>query len=92
MSSLQLKSAALHESDRRARRQYALFWGGVAIEALLIGAFLFLADWQNRTHLLLFFSTLGVFYAIALGIVSLSLRLDDSTRRILKAIGLAIRD
>ncbi len=92
MQTTDLVSAALREHDRRARSQQWLFWGGVAIEAALIAAFLILADWRNRTHVLLFISTLGVFYAVALGVVSLTLRLDDSTRRILKAVGLMSPD
>ena len=88
MTTHDVVSAALRVHDRRTRWQAWMFWGGVAIEAALIVAFLFLADWKNRTHVLLFISTLGVFYALALGVVSLTLRLDDSTRRVLTAVGL----
>jgi hypothetical protein len=85
-------TAALREADRRARWQFWLFWSGVAIEAALIGAFLWLADWSNRTHLLLFFSTLGVFYAVALGIASVSIRVEDCTRRVLQALSLDLKE
>ena len=85
-------AAALREVDRRALWQRRLFWGAVALEAALIAAFLGLADWRNRTHVLLFMSTLGVFYAIALGIASLTLRLDACTRRILQAVSLLGRE
>ena len=83
---------ALRDAARRARWQHWLFWGALGIEAALIIAFLALADWQNRTHVLLFVATLGTFYAIGLGVASLSLRLDDCTRRILQAVSLVTRE
>ena len=83
---------ALGEAERRARWQSWLFWGSVGIEAVLIAGFIGLADWRNRSHVLLFLSTLGVFYAIALGVASLTLRLDDCTRRILTAVSLLARE
>lgn len=82
----------LREAERRARWQGWLFWGSVAIEGLLIAGFLALADWRNRTHVLLFVSTLGVYYAIALGVASLTLRLEECTRRILQGVNLLRRD
>ena len=85
-------AAALREADRRARWQPRLFWGAVAIEAALIVSSLTLADWQNRTHVLLFLSTLGICYAVALGVVSLTLRLDECTRRILRSVSLVTND
>ncbi len=88
MTTTDAVAVALREADRRARWQQWLFWGAVAIEAGLIISFLALADWRNRTHVLLFLATLGTFYAIALGVASLSLRLDDCTRRILQAVSL----
>jgi hypothetical protein len=78
----------LREAERRARWQQWLFWGSVAIEALLIAGFLGLADWRNRTHVLLFLSTLGVYYALALAVASLTLRLEECTRRILQGVKL----
>ena len=85
-------SAALQEADRQSRRQRLLFWGAAAIEAALIASFLALADWGDRTHVLLFLSTLGVFYAIGLGVASLTFRVDDAARRILQALSLVVRE
>lgn len=92
MTTINAVSAALNEAERRARRQHRVFWGAVAIEAGLIGSFLALADWGNRTHILLFLSTLGICYAIGLGVASLTFRVDDATRRMLQAVSLAARE
>ena len=81
--------AGLAEADRAERRQRALLFAAVGVEALLIAAFLLLADFANRTHLLLFISAMVIYSMVGLGVGALALRIDHGNRRVLEALRLA---
>ena len=80
--------AGLAEADRLARRQRQCLFAAVAIEAALIAAFVLLADFTNRTHFLLFVSTIAVYSTIGAGLVALAARIDQGNRRVLEALRL----
>ena len=82
------KAAALAEADRVDSRQTAIFWLTVLIEAGLIAAFLALADFKDRTHMLLFIASMSVYSTIALGVAGLNMRLEQGQRHMLEALKL----
>lgn len=82
------KAAALAEADRLESKHLWIFWLTVAIEAGLIAGFLALADFSDRTHILLFISSMAVYSTVALGVAGLNMRLDQGQRRLLEALKL----
>ena len=82
------KAAALAEADRVDSRQTVIFWLTVFIEAGLIAAFLALADFSNRTHMLLFIASMSVYSTVALGVAGLNMRLEQGQRHMLEALKL----
>lgn len=81
--------AGLAEADRAERRQRLLLFAAVAVESLLIAAFLWLADFSNRTHVLLFISAMVIYSMIGLGVGALAIRIDHGNRRVIEALRLA---
>ena len=86
MTALDPKAAALAEADRLDARQATIFWLTILIEAGLIAAFLLLADFKDRTHMLLFIASMSVYSTVALGVAGLNMRLEQSQRRMLEAL------
>ena len=81
--------AALAQADRSARNQRLFILAAAAIEAALIAAFLLLADFGNRTHVLLFVSTIAVYSTIGAALLALAARIDQSNHRVIEALRLA---
>lgn len=84
--------AGLAEADRLERRQRTILFASVAVESVLIAAFLLLADFSNRTHLLLFISAMVIYSMVGLGVGALAMRIDHGNRRVLEALRLASKD
>lgn len=80
------RRAALARIERSERNYRAAFFGAVVLEALFLAAFLLLADFRDRVHLLLLISTVAVYTIIALGLLALGAHVSGNTRRVLKAV------
>ena len=80
------RRAALARIDRSERNYRLAFFGAVALEGLFLAAFLLLADFKDRVHLLLFISTVAVYTIIALGLLALGAHVNRGTLRVLKAL------
>lgn len=71
----------------RAERNYRLaFFGAVALEGVFLAAFLLLADFRNKTHVLLLLSTVMSYSVIVLGLVALGAHANRAALRVLQAI------
>lgn len=81
--------SALAQADRSARNQRLFILAAAGIEAALIAAFLLLADFGNRTHALLFVSTIAVYSTVGAGLLALAARIDQSNHRVIEALRLA---
>ena len=80
---------ALERIDRAERRYKLAFAAAVGIEALMLPAYLALADLSNRTHVLLLIATVATYTILALGLVALGAHVNRNTLRILRAVQLA---
>ncbi len=80
---------ALERIDRAERRYKLAFAAAVGIEALMLPAYLVLADLSNRTHVLLLIATVATYTILALGLVALGAHVNRNTLRILRAVQLA---
>lgn len=80
---------ALDRIDRAERRYKQAFAAAVGIEALMLPVYLALADFSNRTHVLLLIATVATYTIIAIGLVALGAHVNRNTLRILRAVQLA---
>ena len=80
------RRAALARIDRSERNYRLAFFGAVLLEGAFLVAFLLLADFKDRVHLLLFISTVAVYTILALGLLALGAHVSRNTLRILKAL------
>ena len=80
---------ALNRIDRAERRYKQAFLGAVAIEAIMLPAYLLLADFSNRTHVLLLLATVATYTIVAIGLLALGAHGTRNTLRILQAVQLA---
>jgi hypothetical protein len=77
---------ALARIERHERNYRLAFFGAVLLEALFLAAFLLLADFRDRAHLLLLISTVAVYTIVALGLLALGAHVNRNTLRVLKAV------
>ena len=80
---------ALNRIDRAERHYKQAFLGAVAIEALLLPVYLLLADFSNRTHVLLLLATVATYSIIGIGLLALGAHSNRNTLRIINAVQLA---
>lgn len=74
-------------SIEKDERKLKLGIAGIAIyEGALLLLFIFMADWKNPTHQLIFVSSLLVYGTIGFGLVALGFFMKINTSRVLKAI------
>lgn len=76
----------LSHIERNERNYKLAFVSAALIEAIFIGAFVLLADFSNRVHLLLFIAAFAVYTILICGLFALGLHVSRCTLRVLKAI------
>ena len=84
-----IRSDTLDRIDRRERAFKASFFGAVLLEALLLGAFLYVADLKNPLHVLILIASVLVYGTLALGLFALGAHVSRVGERVLAAIELA---
>jgi hypothetical protein len=84
----EVRKSALDRIDRSERHYKLTFFGAALIEVFFIGGFLLLADFSNRTHLLLLIATIATYTLLALGLVALGVHVKSNTLRVLNAVEL----
>ena len=82
-------AVALDQIDRSERQYRTAFLMAALLEALGLGAFVLLADFHDRTHVLLLVASVLVYSTLGLGLVTLGAHVNRCTLRILKALELA---
>ena len=80
---------ALDRIDRAERRYKQAFLGAVVVEAAALPVYLALADFTNRTHVLLLIASVATYTIVAIGLVALGAHVNRNTLRILRAVELA---
>ena len=82
----QIRSKALDDIDRARRTFKAAFFGAVMFEGLFLLAILFVADLQDKLHLLIIFATGLIYMPLVMGPVALGAWVDRSVLRVLARI------
>ena len=80
---------ALDRIDRAERHYKRAFLAAVAVEAAALPVYLLLADFNNRTHVLLLLASIATYTIIAIGLVALGAHVNRNTLRILRAVEMA---
>ena len=81
-----VREGVIRRMERQAQTIRFVMLGAAAVEALMLGLALYLIDWQQRTHVLLFvFSVLG-YTIIVLGLVALGAHVSRASNRIVAAL------
>lgn len=79
---------ALDRIDRIERNARYAKLGVLAVEFLFLLTFIALADFHNRTHVLILIAAVGTYSILGMGLIALATRVSRDTQRILKAIDL----
>ena len=81
-----IREKTMHQIEKSERNYRAAFYGVAAVEAIFIAAFLLMADFSNRMHVLLLISTVAIYTIVGFGLIVLGLHVNRNTLRILHAI------
>lgn len=81
-----VRAAALLRIDRSERAYRAAFVAAAAAEGLLLLGFLLLADFHDRTHVLIFLATVGIYTVLGLGLLALGAHVRRQTLLLLQAL------
>ncbi len=82
----EIRENTLNRIEYNERNYKLAFVGAAFVEMLFIGAFLLLADFSNRVHLLLFIASFSVYTILIFGLMALGLHVNRNTLRVLTAI------
>lgn len=88
----EIRENALSRIERNERYYRLMIIGAAIIEAGFFAAFLLLADFSNRLHLLLLIASMAVYMILAFGLLALGLHVNQNTLRILNAIEFAAEE
>lgn len=84
----EIRTGTLNLIERNERNYKLAFVGAALVEMLFIAAFLLLADFSNRVHVLLFVASFSVYTILIFGLIALGLHVNRNTLRVLSAIEL----
>jgi len=88
----EIRSNTLNQIERNERNYKFSFVGAAFVEMLFIIAFLLLADFSNRVHVLLFIASFSVYTILIFGLIALGLHVNRNTLRVLNAMELLEKD
>ena len=84
----EIRGNTLNLIERNERNYKLAFVGAAIVELLFLVAFLLLADFSNRVHILLLLSAIATYTILIFGLIALGLHVNRTTLRVLSAIEL----
>lgn len=82
----EIRNDVLARMDRAERNYKLAFVAAAGVEGAFLIAFLFLADFTNRTHVLLLLGTVMTYSILAVGLIALGAHVNRAILRVLQAI------
>jgi hypothetical protein len=82
----EIRANTLNLIERNERNYKYVFAGAAFVELLFLIAFLLLADFSNRVHVLLLITTIVIYTMMAFGLIALGLHVNRNTLRVLNAL------
>jgi hypothetical protein len=86
-----LRGRALDRIEQSERRFKLFLFAALALETIFLVAFLLLADFGDRLHVLLLFSSVAIYMILGFGLFALGAHVSRNTLLVLKAIELLDR-
>ena len=83
-----IRETTLKRIEQTERNYKLMFVGAATVEAIFLAAFLLLADFSDRVHLLLLISSMTVYTITGFGLIALGLHINRNALRIINAIEL----
>ena len=81
--------AALHEIDKSERQFRMAFFSACCVELVLLFTMVAIANFHDRTQLLIFVGVVGSYTIIVLGLAALGAHVSRVSQRLMKAIEVA---
>ncbi len=88
----EIRTNTLAKVEQNERNYKFAFVGVALVELAFLAAFLVLADFSNRVHLLLLLTAMAIYTIVGFGLVALGLHVNRNTLRVLRAIELSGKD
>jgi len=88
----EIRVNTLNLIERNERNYKLSFIGAAFVEALFFAAFLLLADFSNRVHILLLIMTIVIYTIMAFGLLALGLHVNRNTLRVLNALEAIVKN
>lgn len=88
----EIRTNTLAKIERNERNYKYAFVGVAFVELLFLIAFLLLADFSDRVHMLLLLTAIATYTIVGFGLIALGLHVNRNTLRVLQAIELAGKD
>ena len=82
----EIRSNTLKQIEKTERNYKLAFVAAALVEAVFFAAFILLADFTNRGHLLLFITGIAIYTIVAAGLLALGVHINRNTLRIIRAI------
>jgi hypothetical protein len=84
----EIRVNTLNQIERNERNYKLAFGGAALVELAFLVAFVILADFSDRLHILLLLATIALYTIVAFGLLAVGLHINRNTLRVLKAIEL----
>ena len=88
LDSTPARQSALDRMEQAERNFKAAFVAAAVVEFLFLAGYLLLADFSNRTHVLLLLATVSLYTIVGAGLMALGAHNKRNTLRVLKAVEL----
>ena len=82
----EIRNSTLQQIEKTESNYRLAFIGAALIEIVFFAAFLLLADFSNRIHVLLLITAVAIYTIIAFGMLAVGLHVTRNTLRVLQAI------
>lgn len=82
----EIRNGTLKQIEKTESNYRLAFIGAALVEAAFFAAFLLLADFSNRNHVLLFITAMAVYMIVGAGLFALGMHVSRNTLRVLQAI------
>jgi hypothetical protein len=81
-----VRAGTLEQIEKTERNYTYAVIGAAMIEVGFFAAFLLLANFSDRVHLLLFIASISIYTILAFGLIALGFFINRNTLRVLRAI------
>lgn len=82
----EIRNSTLKQIEKTESNYKLAFIGAALIEVAFIAAFLLLADFSNRIHVLLLVASVATYTIVGMGLFALGAHVNRNTLRVLQAI------